>query len=348
MNWIRDCLSSNSSVDQKTRTLRDKISTLVARESDVRTEVEHAEIQLGYKRRNEVDNWLKNVQVKKDEVQSILKDGQDQGSSSNSNLTDRLDRLIAEVDELMQQGDKFRDRLVLSDQESTRLPLWLGKKPAGTNFQQNYERILEWLQHQENHIIGVYGMGGVGKTTLLMKIHDEVLKNSNLYGRVYWVTVSQNWSVHKLQGDIAKVLGLGSLEEDDKRKRAAILHNKLVANGPTVLILDDMWKQFSENDVGISREGSSCKTILSTRSLEVCRRMGCKDFVIKAKILQKFEAWYLFVENLGHYNTLTVEAKEIARDIAKECGGLPLAITTMACTMSEIVDIHEWKNALKD
>ncbi|KMT13039.1 hypothetical protein BVRB_4g087530 [Beta vulgaris subsp. vulgaris] len=340
--------SSNSSVEQKTRTLRDKINTLKARESDVRTELEHAEFQPGNKRRNEVDNWLKNVQVKKDEVQSMLKDGQDQGSSSNSNLTGRLDRLIAEVDELIQQGDKFRDRLVLPDQESTRLPLWLGKKPAGTNFQQNYKRILEWLQHQEHHIIGVYGMGGVGKTTLLMSIHDELLKNSNLYGRVYWVTVSQNWSVHKLQEDIAKVIGLGSFEEDDKRKRAAILHKKLAANGPTVLILDDMWKQFSENDVGIPLEGSSCKTILTTRSLEVCRRMGCKDFVIKAEILHEVEAWDLFVDNLGHYDTLTVETKEIARDVAKECGGLPLAINTMACCMRNIVDIHEWKNALKE
>ncbi|KMT13044.1 hypothetical protein BVRB_4g087580 [Beta vulgaris subsp. vulgaris] len=348
MNWIRDCLSSNSSVDQKTRTLRDKISTLIARESDVRTEVEHAEIQPGNKRRREVDHWLTTVQAKIDEVQSILKDGQDQGSSSNSNFTGRLDRLIAEVGELMQQGDKFRDRLVLFVPESTRLEMWLGKKPTGTNFQKNYERILEWLQHQENHIIGVYGMGGVGKTTLLMKIHDELLTNSDLYGRVYWVTVSQNWSVHKLQGDIAKVLGLGSLEEDDKRKRAAILHKKIVANGLTVLILDDMWKQFSENDVGNPLEGSSCKTILTTRSLEVCRRMGCKDFVIKAEILHEVEAWELFVDNLGHYDTLTMEAKEIARDVAKECGGLPLAITTMACCMRDIVDIHEWKNALKD
>ncbi|KMT13041.1 hypothetical protein BVRB_4g087550 [Beta vulgaris subsp. vulgaris] len=109
-----------------------------------------------------------------------------------------------------------------------------------------------------------------------------------------------------------------------------------------------MWKQFSENDVGIPLEGRSCKTILTTHSLEVCRRMGCKDFVIKAEILHEVEAWDLFVDNLGHCDTLTVEAKEIARDVAKECGGLQLAITTMACCMRDIVDIHEWKNVLKE
>ncbi|KAL2944070.1 hypothetical protein RDABS01_032417 [Bienertia sinuspersici] len=143
-------------------------------------------------------------------------------------------------------------------------------------------------------------MGAVGKTTLLMHIHNQLLQDSDLYGWcVYRVMVSQNCSVHKLQEDVAK--------------------------SPDYTLLDDMWEPFLGYKVGIPLEGSSCKVILSTRSHGVCRKMGCKEFFNKVE-----------------------EAERLARGVAGECGGMPLAIATMARSMTGIVDINEWKIALSE
>ncbi|KAL2944153.1 hypothetical protein RDABS01_032500 [Bienertia sinuspersici] len=341
-----DWLSSNTSLRLKTRTLKEKMDRLFARQHDVLTDLEHAENQPGKKRRQEVQKWLNEVQRKKDEVRSMMKDVQ--GSSSNFNLSCCIDKFMEQVDELIQRAE-FPNGLVLTDPESKRLPLLLGIKPVGANFQQNIREVLGWLQNHENCIIGVYGMGGVGKTTLLMQIHDQLLEDFDLYGHVYWVTVSHNCSVHKLQEDIGKAIGVVSFEEDDERKRAAILHNKLVKKGKTILILDDMWKQFLlRGQVGIPLECTSCKVILSTRLLDLCQGMGCKSFVIKAECLSTREALDLFVEKLGHYDTLEVESKQIAQGVAEECGGLPLAIATMARCMAGVVDINEWKDVLNE
>ncbi|KAL2944048.1 hypothetical protein RDABS01_032395 [Bienertia sinuspersici] len=317
LTYQLDWLSCNSSLCQKTKTLQEKMGHLSARGHDVLKELEHAEFQPGKKVRKEAHHWLTLVQRKKDEVQSMIKDAH--GSSSNSILSGCIERFIEEADDLIQRS-KFPNGLVLLDQESTRLPLLLGIKPVGINFQENTAQILGWLQSQEHCIIGVYGMGGVGKTTLLMHIQNQLLQDFNVYGCVYWVTVSQNWSVHKLQEDIAKVLGVEILGEVDERRRAAILYNKIVARGQTELILDDMWEKFLGDRVGIPLE----------------------------EILSSDEAWGLFVDKLGNYDTLEKEARHIARVVANECGGLPLAIATMARTMTGIVDINEWKNSLNE
>ncbi|KAL2925031.1 hypothetical protein RDABS01_023386 [Bienertia sinuspersici] len=316
LTYQLDWLSCNSSLCQKTKTLQEKMGHLSARGHDVLKELEHAEFQPGKKVRKEAHHWLTLVQRKKDEVQSMIKDAH--GSSSNSILSGCIERFIEEADDLIQRS-KFPNGLVLLDQESTRLPLLLGIKPVGINFQENTAQILGWLQSQEQHHRCLWD--GRCRENYIVDAHtNQLLQDFNVYGCVYWVTVSQNWSVHKLQEDIAKVLGVEILGEVDERRRAAILYNKIVARGQTELILDDMWEKFLGDRVGIPLE----------------------------EILSSDEAWGLFVDKLGNYDTLEKEARHIARVVANECGGLPLAIATMARTMTGIVDINEWKNSLNE
>ena len=55
----------------------------------------------------------------------------------------------------------------------------------------------------------------------------------------------------------------------------------------------------------------------------------------------------LFLEKVGHGVALPPEVKDIARSAAKECAGLPLAITVPAGSMRGVDDICEWRNALE-
>ncbi|KAK9269582.1 hypothetical protein L1049_001358 [Liquidambar formosana] len=192
--------------------------------------------------------------------------------------------------------------------------------------------------------IGVYGMGGVGKTAIITHIHNQLLET---FDHVYWVTVSQESNVRKLQNNIAKAVRLDLSDKQDERQRAAKLNRELKKKLKFVLILDDMWKDIPLEDVGIPVGVNAGKVIVTSRSLEVCRRMNCKPN-IKVKPLPKGEAWELFMEKFGRETVLAPEVEKIAESIANECAGLPLAIITTARSMRGVDDICEWRNALND
>ena len=50
------------------------------------------------------------------------------------------------------------------------------------------------------------------------------------------------------------------------------------------------------------------------------------------------EAWCLFLEKVGHGLALPPKVKDIARSVAKECVGLPHAITVLAGSMRGMDD----------
>uniref|UniRef100_A0A6N2KAR3 NB-ARC domain-containing protein n=1 Tax=Salix viminalis TaxID=40686 RepID=A0A6N2KAR3_SALVM len=87
-------------------------------------------------------------------------------------------------------------------------------------------------------------MGGVGKTTMLKHIHKKLLQRRDICHFVYWVTVSQDFSIERLQNLIAKCIDLDLSSEDDVLRRAAKLSNELRTKQKWILILDDLWNTF--------------------------------------------------------------------------------------------------------
>ncbi|CAA7041581.1 unnamed protein product [Microthlaspi erraticum] len=57
-------------------------------------------------------------------------------------------------------------------------------------------------------IMGMYGMGGVGKTTLLMQINNKFSEERCGFDFVIWVVVSKELHVEKIQDEIAQKLVL--------------------------------------------------------------------------------------------------------------------------------------------
>ncbi|KAF3612888.1 hypothetical protein FXO38_36559 [Capsicum annuum] len=71
---------------------------------------------------------------------------------------------------------------------------------------QNLEVVWTWLHDEDVSSIGIYGMGGVGKTTLAKHTYNRLLEESCY--QVYWVTVSQWFTIEGLQDDFAKIVKL--------------------------------------------------------------------------------------------------------------------------------------------
>uniref|UniRef100_A0A5B7AXA3 Putative Disease resistance protein RPS2 n=1 Tax=Davidia involucrata TaxID=16924 RepID=A0A5B7AXA3_DAVIN len=347
--FIGECpewLNYHNQLDEKVQTLNGKMEVLCSREVDVNEQLVAAEFQPGKKRKREVENWLRNVQSKKHEVQRIDQEVRKMKIFLRAWLGSRVEKKIQEVEELFQQGS-FSEGLLLEVPPTRGEALLTTKLVGKVTSETKLEKIWACFMNDDILRIGVWGKKGVGKTSIMLHINNRLLENPSTSDHVYWVTVSQQLSIHELQNDIAKEVGLDLSDEKEERKRAAKLYKALQRRKKCVLILDDLQKHFSPSDVGIPTLVNGCKLILTTRSAEVCRKMGCQK-IIEVGPLPDEEAEKLFMENLGVNITLAPEMEENLKQIVKECDGLPLQIKNVAERLRGVDDINEWRNTLNE
>ncbi|KAK6933606.1 NB-ARC [Dillenia turbinata] len=208
------------------------------------------------------------------------------------------------------------------------------------------DKILEALKKDNVKVLGFYGMGGVGKTTII----KEVAKRGeamNLFDEILMAVVSQDPSIRKIQDQFASKLGLSRDEvwkSDTDSVRAGRLHEKLEKTGKVLVILDDLWKHLDLEAVGIPSpdKHKCCKIVITTRRKDVCDQMDCKNNSFSVPILSEEEGWHLFEKMAG---VTSAEVRHVAIKVAKECGGLPLAIVVVARALKG-KNLTRWEDAL--
>ncbi|XP_044472693.1 probable disease resistance protein At4g27220 [Mangifera indica] len=205
--------------------------------------------------------------------------------------------------------------------------------------------IMEALKDDKVSIIGICGMGGVGKTTLVKHVgkQDEEEKLSD---SVVFVVVSQTPNIMNIQREIARQLDLKSLPDYPESARASFLWERIKKEKRILIILDDVWERIKLEEIGIpfGKDHGGCKIVLTSRSKYVCDEMDC-DKTYTVGTLSKQESWELFKEIVG----MDVENSIIsptAREVAAECDGLPIAIVTIARALKNKNE-HVWIDAAR-
>ncbi|KAL0397692.1 UNVERIFIED_CONTAM: Disease resistance protein [Sesamum calycinum] len=212
----------------------------------------------------------------------------------------------------------------------------------------NMANVMDLLNMEDVKRIVIWGMGGVGKTTLVQNINNK-LSGSDSFSIVMWITVSNRYQetesvLKKVQNLIAKRLKL-ELPEESIETRISQLRARLMMEKAFLLILDDVWNPIDLDRVGIPEPQvlRGGKIILTTRSFDVCSQMA--DFPLKIEALNEDEAWSLFCKSAGEVATWK-EIEPLAKAITKECGGLPLAINVVGASLKQKRMVEVWKDAL--
>ncbi|KAM3743842.1 hypothetical protein ACB098_06G005800 [Castanea mollissima] len=338
----------HSSADDHVNYLKRKWKELECQKTDVEEKMK-SELFPGKRPKREVQHWLQEVETINGEIQTIEEEG---GRGiwkyfSRMHMGKLACQKIQEVEELYQRGG-FRDSLVVDPPVSHGEELLTTTLVGESTTKRTIERVREHLLDENFRRIAVYGMGGIGKTTVMKIINNDLLKERDKFDNIIWVTVSKSSSVFKLQEDIARKLKLDLTNSRDETTRAGKLNNELKNWKRYVLILDDMWEAFYLEDVGIPEPTptNGCRLLLTTRSLEVCDRMDCVN--IKMEPLSEKESWDLFLDKVGRDVLNTRDIEPIVKEVVKECAGLPLAIVTIAGSLKNVIDVSEWRNALNE
>uniref|UniRef100_A0A453CI03 non-specific serine/threonine protein kinase n=4 Tax=Aegilops tauschii subsp. strangulata TaxID=200361 RepID=A0A453CI03_AEGTS len=206
----------------------------------------------------------------------------------------------------------------------------------------------------DSNIIGVWGQGGVGKTTLLHVFNNDLEKKAHDYQVVIFIEVSNSETLNtvEIQQTISERLNLPWNDAEPIAKRAKFLI-KALTRKRFVILLDDVRKKFQLEYVGIPTPdtNSQSKLILTTRYREVCFQMNAQRSLIEMRILGNDASWELFLGKLSKEASASVgwlgsqnDTREHAMKIAQSCGGLPLALNVIGTAVAGLEE-GEWRSA---
>ncbi|KAE8678082.1 hypothetical protein F3Y22_tig00111445pilonHSYRG00113 [Hibiscus syriacus] len=329
-------------IDQNVNNLKRKRDQLNNQKDDVESRI-IAELRPRKKVKKEVNRWLENVQRIDGEVHNLESKVEFSSFFSRGFLVNNVCSKEEEIQQLIQQGRQYHEDLVVDNPPRIGQEL-LAPNLLGESTRARLEEIWWCLMDDEIPKIGVWGKAGVGKTSTMKVINNQLVKEIAMFDTVIWITVSKETSIAKLQKDIASQIKVTFCGDESETIRAGMISETL-SRKRFVMILDDIWEKISLETVGIP-ETSSGKLMLTTRSFDVCRQMGFKE--IKVNPLEEEEAWDLFLEKVGRDILNIPGVESIAKQISERCAGLPLTLIHIATSMKGIDNLSEWGNALKE
>ncbi|XP_060675438.1 disease resistance protein RPS2 [Ziziphus jujuba] len=207
-------------------------------------------------------------------------------------------------------------------------------------------RIMEALKDGNIKMIGVYGMPGAGKTTLVKEIAREALEK-RLFNDAILVTVSQTPNIKIIQQEIAEKLDL-KVDKESISERAVLLQNRLKSEEKLLIILDDVWNsELNFQDLGIlidSDDQKGSKILLTSRFERVLHDDMGVEITFPLELVSEDEAWDLFSHIVGDL-VKTADFQQHGKEIVKECACLPIAIVTIAHVLKNR-DLPFWRDAL--
>ncbi|RHN50203.1 putative winged helix-turn-helix DNA-binding domain, leucine-rich repeat domain, L [Medicago truncatula] len=204
---------------------------------------------------------------------------------------------------------------------------------------------------QSNDVIllGMWGMGGVGKTTIAKAIYNKI--GRDFEGRSFLANIREVWERNFGQVELQEQL-LFDINKEMTTKIQNIESGKNILKDRlwhkrVLIVLDDVNTLEQMNALCGSSKwfGSGSRIIITTRDKHILSRNRVSQ-VFKMKHLDENESIELFSWHAFKNATPTKDFAEISRDVVEYSGGLPLALEVLG---SYLLDrsVIEWQCVLE-
>uniref|UniRef100_A0A0D9WY83 AAA+ ATPase domain-containing protein n=1 Tax=Leersia perrieri TaxID=77586 RepID=A0A0D9WY83_9ORYZ len=190
---------------------------------------------------------------------------------------------------------------------------------------------------QSLKVVSIVGLGGVGKTTLANQVY---IKLGQQFHCQAFVSISQKPDVKNILGNILSQINKGLVQ--DKNREECWLIDELRAflkDKRYFVIIDDIWSTEAWKFIKCALPENTCgsRILLTTRNGNVAK-ICCypqHGTVYEIRPLNEADSKGLFFRRIfGSEEQCPVHLKDVSVGIINKCGGLPLALITIASLLA--------------
>nr|WIL60015.1 nodulation protein [Melilotus officinalis] len=228
--------------------------------------------------------------------------------------------------------------------------LFVADNPVGVESRvQDMIQRLNILQTNENILLGIWGMGGIGKTTIAKAIYNKI--GRKFEGRSFLANIKEVWEQNDGPIHLQEQL-LFDICKDTKTKIRSTESGKSilmdrVCHKRVLIVLDDVSELDQLNALCGNREwlSSGSRIIITTRDMHILRGNRV-DHVCTMKKMDESESIELFSWHAFKQTSPTEDFAGISRNVVEYSGGLPLALQVLGSYLFDR-GIAEWKCVLE-
>ncbi|VAH00328.1 unnamed protein product [Triticum turgidum subsp. durum] len=239
------------------------------------------------------------------------------------------------------------------DQAGLRTQYEAVRNPVGIDGPQ--EKIFGWLMEQDAkpNVVAIFGIGGSGKTTLALEVYNKIQEQFDCRA---FVSVSRTPDIKRLLKHILFQVNeeeYNNSEMWDLEQLILKLREHL-KDKRYLIVVDDIWSTSAWQHVKFALpidNNKRSRIIATTRSKNVATSC-CADMdghMYEAKLLTVDDSRSLFFGRIfPSGECCPQELREVADEILKKCGGLPLAIISIGSLLaSKSRTVEVWSKIRK-
>jgi NB-ARC domain/Rx N-terminal domain len=229
----------------------------------------------------------------------------------------------------------------------------VGFQDAKTNL---ISQLVATSSEQRRRVVSIVGQGGLGKTTLAQKIFsDNRIKEH--FDVTIWLTISSDIKIADILKKAIQKLGSAvnkDVENDEEFLLEEMKH--VLGNKRYLIVLDDVWTKdfFSLFARAIPDAGNGSRVLMTSRSFDVARRADPGNMPYKLQFLNDDESLKLLLGKAFPHQDGTSklfigeDLLDVAKQITKLCGGLPLALVVVGGLLSvKNPTYDDWNRVLR-
>ncbi|XP_061368690.1 disease resistance protein RPV1-like [Gastrolobium bilobum] len=205
------------------------------------------------------------------------------------------------------------------------------------------EKLLLLRSVDDVRVVGIFGMGGIGKTTLATVLWDKI--SHQFDARCFIADVCKSDPIDAQKQLLREALNEENLHIFNPSMAANLIRHRL-CHVRVLLVLDNVDRVEHLEKLGVNRKwlGTGSKIIITSRDLHILREYGVDD-VYTVKLLNADNALQLFSRKAFKCDNIGRDYEVLSYDVLEYAKGLPLAIKVLGSFLYGR-EVHEWRSAL--